>query len=242
MPHQGMRFLDITYSTPEENLACDEVLLDLAEEGLGGEILRFWESDTCFVVVGSSNLVSREVNTDACAVDAVPILRRRSGGGTVLQGPGCLNYSLVLRMSGDLATISGTNATILGRHCVALQPLVNGRISAKGSSDLTVEQMKFSGNAQRRRLRYLLFHGTILYRFDIGKIARYLLFPSKQPDYRGNRDHQAFLANLSLSSEQVKSALRDIWQAREEGDLPSGRRIGSLVNARYGRKEWNFRL
>ena len=37
-----------------------------------------------------------DVNTAHAQKDNVPVLRRSSGGGTVVQGPGCLNYTLVL--------------------------------------------------------------------------------------------------------------------------------------------------
>lgn len=237
-----MKFLDLSYQKPEENLACDEALLDIAEEESGEQVLRFWESDLHFVVTGSSNRVDREVHTATCEKDGVPILRRRSGGGTVLQGPGCLNYALILRMTGDFSTISGTNATVLGRHCEALQPLVGGAVMRKGFSDLALGALKFSGNAQRRRLRFLMFHGTILYRFDLGMISRYLPFPSKQPEYREGRQHHEFLVNIPTPDREIKSAIGNAWQVSEPGVPPPHERIAALVAERYGRPDWNFRL
>ena len=38
-----MQLLDLTFPTPEENLACDEALLEMCEQGYDREILRFWE-------------------------------------------------------------------------------------------------------------------------------------------------------------------------------------------------------
>ena len=77
-----MRDVDVTLFTPEENLACDEALLDLVEEGYEEEILRFWESPQYFVVLGSSNKFQQEVFVEKCEADGIPILRRHSGGGT----------------------------------------------------------------------------------------------------------------------------------------------------------------
>src|ERR1019366_4870445 len=88
--------LDLTLPTPAENLACDEALLDACEAGRHPPVLRFWESPEHFVVVGYSNPVATEVNVEACQAAGVPILRRCTGGGTVVQGPGCLNYALIL--------------------------------------------------------------------------------------------------------------------------------------------------
>lgn len=119
-----MKYLDLTLPTPAENLACDEALLDLCESGEAGEILRFWEPMDYFVVVGYGNRVAREVNLAACEKAGIPVLRRCTGGGTVLQGPGCLNYSLILRITdGPLQNITSTNRFILERNCAALNIL-----------------------------------------------------------------------------------------------------------------------
>ena len=91
-----MRLLDCSFQEPAMNLALDEVLLNDAEEGHSPEVLRFWESPVPFVVLGLTQRLSEEVHEDACARDGIPILRRASGGGCVLQGKGCLNYALVL--------------------------------------------------------------------------------------------------------------------------------------------------
>ena len=113
-----MNHLDLTLPTPEENLACDEALLELAETGNGGEVLRFWEPNHHFVVLGYANKVVSEINVSVCENRGVPVLRRCSGGGTVLQGPGCLNYSLVLRInrSPPLHSISKANRFIMERN------------------------------------------------------------------------------------------------------------------------------
>src|SRR5882724_10843203 len=94
-----MKLLDLTLASPAENLACDEVLLDRSENGAGKEVLRFWEPRDYFVVVGYANKLATEVHVPACEARGIPVLRRCSGGGAVLQGPGCLNYTLILRIT-----------------------------------------------------------------------------------------------------------------------------------------------
>src|SRR5215203_5375001 len=94
-----MNYCDLTLPTPAENLACDEALLDACTGRM--ELLRFWEARDYFVVLGYANKVATEVNFSFCKQNKIPILRRCTGGGTVLQGPGCLNYSLILPVTGD---------------------------------------------------------------------------------------------------------------------------------------------
>ena len=56
-----MRLLDLTLAAPEENLACDEALLEEAEDGSNEETLRFWEPESFFVVLGYSRPAAAEV-------------------------------------------------------------------------------------------------------------------------------------------------------------------------------------
>src|SRR6266487_3675669 len=157
-----MTFVDLTLPSPAENLACDEALLDSCEAGECDGLLRFWEAAEYFVVLGYANKAPVEVNIEACQKRGVPVLRRCSGGGAVVQGPGCLNYSLILKIPSDgpLASITETNRFIMSRHRELLESLLGRPVEAHGASDLAVDGMKFSGNAQRRKQRCFLFHGT----------------------------------------------------------------------------------
>lgn len=238
-----MRYLDLTCESPAMNLAFDEVLLDLCEEDTEIEVLRLWEPQHYFVVVGYGNAVEREVDIGRCRKDDVPILRRYSGGGTVLQGPGCLNFSLILpvRSSRHLAGIGETNRFIMERHRKALEILTGEKIEVEGYTDLAIEGRKFSGNAQRRKCNALMFHGTILLQFDSTMVERYLRMPSRMPSYRDNRRHRDFMRNLPGEVVHVKAALRDCWNAHGELDpLPIDDARG-LADSRYKSVEWTFR-
>lgn len=238
-----MKCIDRTLSTPEQNLACDEALLDWCAEGFNDEILRFWEPQKYFVVLGYSGKVNLETNTLACRQGKIPILRRASGGGTVLQGPGCLNFSLILKINqASLKHITQTNAYVLKRHQKALEPIIGQDIKIQGLSDLTLGSLKFSGNAQRRKQHHVLFHGTFLLRFDISRIADYLPVPSKQPDYRQNRTHQGFLTNLNVEAAKIKSAIQRAWNATDPLDQIPQKNIDELVRLRYSADTWNYKF
>jgi lipoate-protein ligase A len=238
-----LRLLNLTLPTPAENLACDEALLDQCDDRGGEGILRFWEPTDHFVVVGYANRVAAEVHEETCRTERVPILRRCSGGGTVLQGPGCLNYSLVLPMDSDarLQSISDTNRLVLERHRVALSKALGQPVLARGFTDLALGPLKFSGNAQRRKRRALLFHGTFLLGLDLDRIERLLPMPTKQPAYRERRPHRDFVTNLPLSAATVKSALRQCWNASEPaGEIPFSE-IERLVQSKYSQDTWSRR-
>lgn len=241
-----MKFFDHTFATPAENLACDEALLDWREENSqsGEEVLRFWESPETFAVVGYANKIELEVNVPACEAKTIPVFRRCSGGGTVLQGRGCLSYALVLRIGSNphLASISGANKFIMERNREAIHLAAGHAPSIRGHTDLAFGGRKFSGNSQRRHKHCLLFHGTFLLDFDIPLVGETLKFPSRQPDYRHRRSHADFIMNLDLSSAAVKTAMQKVWKADLPLENPPLERISRLAREKYAKVEWNLKL
>lgn len=209
-----LRLLDLTLPSPEANLALDEALLDELDEQQGDPVLRFWESARPFVVLGRSCRSIEDIHAAACEEDCIPVLRRASGGGTVLQGPGCLSYALVLPLSfhPDLTDIRATNRLVLERMAGALRRW-EPAVAFRGISDLAIEGKKMSGNAQRRKRRALLFHGTLLHAMPSGLVARYLKQPARQPDYRENRPHGTFLRTIDVPPEDLKQAIANVWNA-----------------------------
>jgi lipoate-protein ligase A len=232
-----MRFLDLTLPDLADNLALDEALLLQAEQGVAGEVLRLWEWPTPAVVLGSACRLAEDVDEAACTAAGVPLLRRSSGGGTVLLGAGCLLYSLVLRFAAHpaLSEVRPSYRFILGRTITALG--IEGAEQA-GISDLATAGLKFSGNAQQRKRDHLLHHGTILYAFDRSAVGRFLRHPPRQPEYRANRDHDSFLCNVPLSDEEVKRRLREEWGADEVMAEWPIEGVRQLVAQKYGTSEW----
>lgn len=244
--------LSLIPAPPAEQLAADEALLDWCEAGYGDELLLFWEPRETFIVVGYANRVATEVNVAACEARGIPIYRRCSGGGTVVQMPGGLNYSVILRITetGPTRNISSANQFIMERNRDAIKTLFPGHqtpdatpeISVRGHTDLCLGNLKFAGNSQRRRKHFLLFHGTLLLNCDLALITDFLHMPSLQPDYRAGRPHQEFLTNLDLPAELVKAAMAKAWNAYGElAELPLNG-ISRLAREKYSTREWNFKF
>ena len=240
-----MTYLDVTLPALAANLALDEALLLEAEDQRqqpgtpGAEWLRTWEWPAPAVVLGAAGRPAQEVHEGACRRDGVPILRRSSGGGTVLLGHGCLCFTLVLAYdrAPELTEVSSSYRYILGRIAEALAARFPG-IEPAGTSDLARAGRKVSGNSQQRKRRHLLHHGTLLYDFNPKRVEHYLPVPSRQPDYRRLRGHDDFLTNLPIAMEELKRCLRHAWQAE---DITSGwpeETVQRLVDEKYSRVEW----
>jgi len=238
-----LRYLDLTLPAPSENLACDEALLDCYEAGDGHSpgVLRFWEPRQPFVVLGYANKAANEADLRACQSHQIPILRRCSGGGAVLQGPGCLNYTLVLKIQDKLESITETNCFVMKRNAAAISTLLAETATVEGFTDLALNRLKFSGSSQRRKRHFLLFHGTFLLDFDFKAMQKFLRLPPKQPSYRQDRSHEAFLTNLHLPALSIKDALRKTWNATQPLEPFPRSIIDELVKEKYSQDAWNLK-
>lgn len=237
-----MRLLDHSFSEPAYNLALDEILLNRAEEGRAGETLRFWESQVPFVVLGVAQTLGGHVDEEACQRDAISIHRRCSAGGCVLQGPGCLNFTLILSQEKrpNIRTIRGSYRFILERIGGALQ---KRGIPAEpaGVSDLALHGKKFSGSAQRRRKTYILHHGTLLHRADTSLMAKYLREPTDQPHYRAGRNHHDFVRDLSMAPHQLKETICKAFHVPgppTDIGKPELEETRTLAETKYQNRDW----
>jgi lipoate-protein ligase A len=245
-PQRSLLRVDHSLPSPAEYLAADEALLDQCENGLDAEILAFWEPREPFVVVGYANKIAREVNLAACEKAGIPVFRRCSGGGTVVQLPGGLNYGLILRITedGPLHSITSANSYIMEKNRSALATLLpqtstSDKITVRGHTDLCLGNLKFAGNSQRRRKHYLLFHGTFLLDCNLKLVGELLQMPSLEPDYRANRAHEEFVTNLKLPAPAIKSALAQVWHADTPFENPPLESIRTLAREKYSIPAWN---
>ncbi len=236
-----MQHLQRTLETPAENLALDEALLDAAEaDEIDAGVLRLWESPTYCVVLGRSSAAEVEVDLDACRKERVPVLRRSSGGGTILAGPGCLMYALVLsfRDYPQLQAIDQAHQFILG-NLSRILTINETTVTPIGTSDLAIRtaesapMQKFSGNAIRLKRKHILYHGTLLYDFDLQRIPRWLAAPTRTPAYRDERQHVEFVTNLDVEREALIQKLLEGWQADEPISAWPQQRTAELVKTKY---------
>jgi lipoate-protein ligase A len=217
-------------------LACDELLLLEAESHDGPGLLRFWIPAATGVVAGYSNAVDREINLQACENRQIPVFRRISGGGSVVQSPGCLNFSVIFPIASDphFGTAGGTSREIVGRTMEGLRTLLPGKsLAFGGDGDLTVEGRKVLGSAQKRLVRCFLFHASLLLDLDIGLVADLLPLPSKEPSYREGRDHGKFLTNLNLPAEAAVSAITREWGIDATRPYPELSAVDRLAGEKY---------
>ena len=237
-----MKTIDQSHLDPAMNLACDEILLDEVDSGIREATLRFWEAQSTFVVVGYGNKIKRECQIEYCNEKGIQILRRISGGGAVLQSSGCLNYSLIMPISIDRGTnnIGTTNCHIMKTHQKAFSDALGQIVTIEGHTDLAINGLKFSGNAQKRTRNALVFHGTFLLNLDLSLLSKSLKMPSTVPAYRKDRSHEKFCKNIPLKADTIKKLLKKAWQAQGAAIPVDNAKIKLLAESKYAQKKWIY--
>ena len=246
---------------PAKNLALDEALLDVLDQAAADaiskrnlqngdvaaiEVLRLWQMPIACVVLGRSSRVAQEVNATNCNSMHVPILRRCSGGTTILAGMGCAMYSVFLSLEhrSELAMIDRAHQFVMSRLQTALNTL-GLDVALEGICDLTFEGKKISGNALRLKRHTLLYHGTILYSFDLSLMQTLLGWPARQPDYRKSRTHLNFVSNVPVGLGELNRQLRLTFGAIQDwSEFPFRNKLDihaeDLLRSRYSQSEWNL--
>jgi lipoate-protein ligase A len=252
----SMRLLLYTARTPAEDLALEEAIHTAVEDDLSANTWRLWQAAIPAVVLGTGQEHVRETNLELARAREIPVLRRHSGGGAVVIGPGAINFSAFFRF----ADLPGSE-TIRGAMSAALKPVVAAlaRLGVQareaGLSDLAVLSpdgtlRKLAGNSQARKKRGVVVHGTLLADPDFTFIESVLKFPTSVPDYRSGRDHRSFLTSLrelnarcdlkSFTNELIAELPSDIL-ITTEASAEEQTRAARLLDEKYGNPAWNFR-
>ena len=241
--------IDFSFDEPAENLALEECLLKpMLKAPLERPLVRIWENRQTCIVLGRAEKASQQVQLDQCQKDNITVLRRTSGGGTVVHGIGNLNISFFLPYEAfdGLKNIHQSYEIILAWVRKALHQCCGVNTHMKGSSDLSIGDKKISGTAQARKRCGMLHHMTLLVNFNLDDIQTYLREPEKRPDYRGERTHRNFVTTLHKEGfELTRSALikqfLDILPAQQiqisQGILDEARELAQL---KYRQDSWTL--
>lgn len=175
------------------NLAVDEQLAKCAGQ-TGRRVLRLWWGSNPTAVLGCADKPETALNLHECERRGVGWVKRVTGGGTVLQAPGVFNYSYTAPSHGQMdmrRTFERGTELVVG---ILAQLGVSAQ--QRGVSDVAVGDLKISGNAQARKWRSVLLHGTVLVDVDYDLLEAVLRHPHREPDYRQGRSHRDFLTSL----------------------------------------------
>lgn len=176
-----------------------------------GPFVWLWEAERVEAVLGAGTPES-DVALALCAASDVPVYRRRGGGGAVVLSPGCLIITAAYdaRRKQFATQWIGPIAEGIAR---ALQGLGLADADVRGLGDVTLGDLKVVGSSLYANREIALYQGSLLVDPDLELISAYLPHPSREPDYRRGRGHQAFITSLAKAGysggmERLKAAIR----------------------------------
>jgi lipoate-protein ligase A len=174
------RLLKTENYTAAANMAIDRAVIVANSEGKVPPTVRFFTWKPPAISIGYFQSLEEEVDLDICKKLGVDYVRRITGGGAVFHDEE-LTYSIVIPESHS--QIPKNIIESYGRICGALMKgLKHLGIESKYApiNDIITGGKKISGNAQTRKAKTVLQHGTILMDLDVDKMFSLLKVPNEK--------------------------------------------------------------
>lgn len=145
------------------------------------------------IVLGLSSKPHEMVDLEKASRDKLPIIKRFSGGGTVIVDENTLFVTFIFQK--DAHPFEPFPKLILNWTNKFYQSALQIPSFNLTENDYTILDRKVGGNAQYIKKNRYLHHTSFLYDFDDANMD-YLLPPPLQPSYRESRTHLDFLTRL----------------------------------------------
>jgi lipoate---protein ligase len=172
-----------------EQLQLEEALFRADE----GNWCLINEGSSPAIVMGISQKVNEVVDEKRHQDLPIPLIRRFSGGGTVVVESKTVFVSLILNHKEVQCPVFPKN--ILAWTADLYRPLFGALPFALQENDYAIGDKKCGGNAQSFSKNRFVHHTSFLWDYSEGHM-NLLKMPPKIPSYREGRSHQEFLQPL----------------------------------------------
>lgn len=241
-----MLFIQNNNTDPYFNLALEEYLLKEFKKEAPVDCFMLWQNEPC-VVVGKNQNVLDEINEAFIRKNNIKVARRISGGGAVYHDLGNLNFTFIIN---DTENSLCNYKKFLTPIIEVLATLgVNAEMSER--NDLTINGLKFSGNAQYKHRNRLLHHGTILFSSDLNSV-RFALKTDYNKKDKWVKSVPSSVTNIqnhlspSLTIEDFKTTINKYIESKHCNydiynlTLADAENVTKLVNGKYTTDEWIY--
>jgi lipoate---protein ligase len=231
---------------PFFNHAAEEYIMNKFQD----EVFILWINKPSILIGRNQNTIS-EINVDYVRENDIVVVRRLSGGGTVYNDYGNMNYTFITYKDKKDPQIKNGFEKFALPVINALQSLGVNAIFT-GRNDITIDEKKFSGNAQYSQKDKLLHHGTLLYDCDMSKLSlalksKAMKFVDKSVKSVGARvtniapnmkekmtllEFREYLKNYVIRTHNIET----IYEFNDK-DIEE---INKIVHERFGTWEWNY--
>ena len=262
------RLLKMQASSAAMNMAVDEAML-LSQKEQPKPALRFYTWSSAAFSFGYFQDIAAEVDVAACRADGIELVKRMTGGGTVVHGWD-LTYTLILPRSAGEKSISEAYRCIgeslvkafkklgIPAACHAADTDVSSAVTNHtykmeanicltnpADYDVMCDNKKLAGVSVRRNRNGILFQGYISLYMPPASILRRVSRDSEvqqtliEKSTAINTDGRAITKNALIAA---ISETFNIGVAFHSGKLSSAERAQAeiLAETKYATTEWNF--
>ena len=254
------RLLNMEANPAAVNMAIDEVIL-LTQKAQPNPTLRFYEWSSPAFSFGYFQDIASEVDVEACRADGIELVKRMTGGGTVVHGWE-LTYTLVLPRDAAEMDISDVYQHIGQSLVKAFQKLgvpaqcytacpdfsetvPNICLTNPAEHDVMSDDKKLAGVSVRRTRDGIMFQGYISLDIPPSFILNRV---SKDPEVQQSVREKSTAINIDgrfITRDALIQAIRETFEigiAFNSGKLSSMERVEAetLVETKYATAAWNY--
>lgn len=249
------RLLLTDHSSGAMNMAIDEAVLTHISEGKSPPTIRFYGWTPPSVTIGYFQSMKEEIEVEKCKKEKIDLIRRVTGGGAVFHDNE-VTYSII-------TPENLFSKDILESYRQICQGIINGlkKIGLDTNfvplNDIILNNKKISGNAQTRKMKCILQHGTILVDVDVKKMFSLLLIPNEKIKDKMIQvvEERVTSINQEAKKDEKEYTFDDIVRILAQGfeeslntklelsELSESEKemAEKLAKEKYSTDEWNFK-
>ena len=258
------RLLKMGASPAAMNMAVDEAML-LSQKEQPNPTLRFYTWSSAAFSFGYFQNIAAEVDVEACRADGIELVKRMTGGGTVVHGWD-LTYTLILPRSTGEKSISEAYRCIGESLVMAFKKLgipaachaadtdvpsavtnceANICLTNPADYDVMCDSKKLAGVSVRRNRNGMMFQGYISLYMPPASVLRRV---SRDRDIQQTLIEKSTAINTdgrSITKNALIAAISETFNigvAFHSGKLSSAEhaQAETLAETKYATAEWNF--
>lgn len=237
-----MYLINLTNTVPYRNLATEEYFLRQKK----GDYFLLWQNEPC-IVVGRNQNTRAEINHEYVQKNALPVVRRLTGGGAVFHDLGNLNYTFIEEGASDK----------FGNYGVFAQPVLETLAdmgicaTLSGRNDLLIDGKKFCGNAQTLWHGRMMHHGCILFSANVNHLSEALRINPLKIQSKGIKSVRSRVTNIAehlqtpmtvtdFRNRLLEKVLSQPGSEMYELTPADQQAIETLYREKYSTEQWNY--
>jgi len=195
--------------TKEINLVISEKISIFEQLKLEEALIRASDQNWCLItrgsneaiVMGISSQVADDIDEARLQQRPIPIIRRFSGGGTVVVDKNCLFVSFIFNKE-EFPFAANPKEALFWSHQFYKSVFAPIELLLH-SQDYVIGDRKIGGNGQYFTKNRALHHTSFLWDFS-PDLMNLLRIPKMAPPYRQGRPHEEFVTKLALHFPTLK--------------------------------------